>query len=71
MCDRSIGFPKVCLAMTASRILTEPHNLSNTVIIDSAQLELALLNGSDNAHQDEIIDTTDIAHTASAHTISN
>ena len=38
MCDRSIGFPKVCPATTASWILTVPHNLSGIGIDSSAQL---------------------------------
>ena len=68
-CDRSIGFPKVCLATTATRILTVPHNLSGIGICSSAQLgKSALLDNPDKAQQDEIIGITSNIHSISTHT---
>jgi hypothetical protein len=68
-CDRSIGFPKVCLATTATWILTVPHNLSGISINNSAQLgKSTLLDNPDNAQWDEITGITDNIHGISTHT---
>ena len=70
-CDRSIGFPKVCLATTTTRIPTVPHNLSCIGICNSAQLDKsALLDNPDKALQDEIIGFTSNTHSTSTHTHS-
>ena len=68
-CDRSIGFPKVCLATTATRIPTVPHNLSCIGICNSAQLDKsALLGNPGKAQQDKIIGFTSNSHSISTHT---
>ena len=70
-CDRSIGFPKVCLAATATRTPTVPHNLSCISICNSTQLDKsALLDNPGKALQDEIIGFTSNTHSTSTHTHS-
>ena len=60
----------MCLATTASRILTEPHNLSDIGINGTAQLsKQAPLDIPGNAQRDKITGTTDNTHGIWTHTI--